>query len=90
MLLNCGIPALVCFVILLLGGCFGRTAWRDGVMCYGIQALLSFSVCLVAPMFWVVFGMAWSMPPPKKKEPADPAYGSGIFIDPDGDRLTGE
>ena len=72
MLLNCGIPALVCFAILLLGGCFGRTAWRDGVMCYGIQALLSFSVCLVAPMFWVVFGMAWSMPPPKKKEPADP------------------
>ena len=60
MLLNCGIPALLCFLILVIGGCFGAENWRDGVFCYGIQALLSFSVCIIAPMFWAVLGMAYS------------------------------
>ena len=60
LIMNCGIPALLCFLVLVLSGCFGLPAWRDGVLCYGFQALLSFSVCLVAPMFWVVLGLSHS------------------------------
>ncbi len=63
LVLNYGIPSLLFFLVLVIGGCFGRPAWRDSVLVYGIQALLSFSVCLVAPMFWVVSGMSWSAPP---------------------------
>ena len=59
LLINCGIPALILHLVLLLGGCFGKSPWRDSVLCYSVQALLSFSVCLVAPMFWVVLGLAW-------------------------------
>ena len=69
LLLNCGIPALLLFLVLVIGGCFGRPAWRDSVFAYGIQALLSLSVCLVSPMFWVVNGMAWSMAPPGPQRP---------------------
>ncbi len=68
MLVNCGIPALLFFLVLVLGGCFGLPAWRDSVLCYGIQILLSFSVCIVAPMFWVVLGMSWSMPSSGKRK----------------------
>jgi len=64
-LINCGIPAMLAFLFLVLGGCFGRVPWRDSVLCYGVQALLSFSVCIVAPMFWMVLGLAWSGPPEK-------------------------
>jgi len=29
------------------------------VLCYAVQAFFSFSVCLVAPMFWVLLAMAF-------------------------------
>ena len=69
---DCGIPAMLLFAALVIAGCFGAGAWRDSVLCYGIQALLSFSVCIVAPMFWVVLGMSFSMPPRRKPKPAEP------------------
>ena len=31
--------------------------WAAAVLCYAVQAFFSFSVCLVAPMFWVVLGI---------------------------------
>ncbi len=58
LVINGGIPAFLFFAVLVLAGCFGTAAWRDGVLCYGVQALLSFSVCIVAPMFWVVLGLS--------------------------------
>ena len=61
LIINCGIPAFLFFLVLVVSGCFGAPAWRDSVLCYGVQALLSFSVCLVAPMFWVVLGLAHSV-----------------------------
>ena len=36
--------------------CFTKTA----VFCYAVQAVFSFSVCIVAPMFWVLLGMSFS------------------------------
>lgn len=68
LVVNCGIPAALFFAALVILGCFGKPAWRDSVLCYGIQALLSFSVCLVTPMFWVVLGMSFSMQVRKKPE----------------------
>ena len=34
--------------------------WAATVVCYAVQAFFSFSVCLVAPMFWVVAGICVS------------------------------
>ena len=68
LLSNCGIPALLLFAVLLFMGCSGVSAWRDSVFCFGIQLLFSFSVCIVAPMFWAVLGLSCSMPPPKKQK----------------------
>ena len=68
MVVNCGIPALLCFLVLILAGCFGVSVWKDGVLGYAVQALLSFSVCIVAPMFWVVLGLSLSRPSPPKAE----------------------
>ena len=31
--------------------------WAVAALCYAVQAFFSFSVCLVAPMFWVVLGI---------------------------------
>ena len=66
LLVNCGVPALLLFAALVIIGCFGGKPWRDSVLCYGIQAFFSFSVCIVAPMFWAVLGMSVSALPPKK------------------------
>ena len=60
LLSNCGIPALLCFLALILAGCLGLPAWRDSVLGYGVQAFFSFSVCIVAPIFWVVLGLSLS------------------------------
>ena len=62
---NSGLPAL------LLYGALAAFALRKkrqpvaaaGVFCYMVQAFFSFSVCLLAPMFWVVFGLACSREP---------------------------
>ena len=32
--------------------------WAVGALCYAVQAFFSFSVCLVAPLFWVVLGIS--------------------------------
>ena len=29
------------------------------VLCYAVQALFSFSVCIVAPMFWILLGLSF-------------------------------
>ena len=61
-----GFPALLLFLALLLFSIFRR---RDGglplltpcsaaVLCYAVQAFFSFSVCIVAPMFWVILAMS--------------------------------
>ena len=68
MVVNCGIPALLCFLALILAGCFGVSVWKNSVLGYAVQALLSFSVCIVAPMFWVVLGLALSRFSPPKAE----------------------
>ncbi len=67
-LLNHGLFALLCFVGIILSVLIRKrhveTAetlpWRGGVFCYAVQAFFSFSVCMVAPMFWVVLGLAAS------------------------------
>ena len=63
LLANCGIPALLCFLAMIMAGCLGLPAWRDVVAGYGVQAFLSFSVCIVAPMFWVILGLSLSRAP---------------------------
>ncbi len=57
---NCGIPALLCFLALIVCCCLGASPWRDSVLAYSVQLLFSFSVCLVAPMFWVVLGLTFT------------------------------
>ena len=57
---NCGIPALLCFLAFIVCCCLGRSPWCDTVLAYSVQLLFSFSVCLVAPMFWVVLGLTFT------------------------------
>ena len=62
-----GLPALVLFLALLLYAVFRRRdAWfpllapcSAAVFCYAVQAFFSFSVCIVAPMFWVLLGLSF-------------------------------
>ena len=68
-LVNHGLPALLLFIVLILLLVFLRprtgtarsmallTPCAAAVLCYAVQAFFSFSVCLVAPMFWVIAGM---------------------------------
>ena len=66
-LLNHGLPAMLLFLFLLFGAvmrrreaCFPVLApCSAAVLCYAVQAFFSFSVCLVAPMFWVLLAMAF-------------------------------
>ena len=62
-----GLPALFLFLALL---CFAVFRRREGwfpllapcsaaVLCYMVQAFFSFSVCIVAPMFWVILAMSF-------------------------------
>ena len=78
-----GLPALLLFAALMACAVWRR---RKGlfplldpctapVLCYAVQAFFSFSVCLVAPMFWVLLGMAFS--------PSPEAPGRQILPDPD-------
>ncbi len=34
------------------------TPCSAAVLCYAVQAFFSFSVCIVAPMFWVTLGLS--------------------------------
>ena len=68
-LVNHGLPAMLLFTALLLMLVFLRPRTADSrsrslltscacaVLCYAVQAFFSFSVCMVAPIFWVVAGM---------------------------------
>ena len=74
-LLNHGLPAVFLLVLLLAAAVMRRreaffpllTPCSAAVLCYAAQAFFSFSVCLVAPMFWVILGMAF-------RPDADQAY----------------
>ena len=63
-----GLPALLLFLALLLFAVFRRheggfpllTPCSAAVLCYAVQAFFSFSVCLVAPMFWVLLALSFS------------------------------
>ena len=62
-----GLPALLLFLALLLisvfrrkEGCFPLLApCSAAVLCYAVQAFFSFSVCIVAPMFWVILALSF-------------------------------
>lgn len=62
-----GLPALLLFVALLLLSLFRRKeGWfpllapcSAAVLCYAVQAFFSFSVCIVAPMFWVILALSF-------------------------------
>ncbi len=62
-LVNNGIPALAAFVLLcgwvLVRGARQRDAWPLwlGCLCYLVQGMFTFSICLVTPMFWGMLGM---------------------------------
>lgn len=62
-----GLPAMLLFITLILLSLFRR---REGllpllapcsaaVLCYAVQAVFSFSVPIVAPMFWVLLGLSF-------------------------------
>ena len=64
--LNHGLPAMLAFILLLALAVWKK---RDGllplltpcsaaVLCYAVQAFFSFSVCIVAPVFWVLLGIS--------------------------------
>ena len=63
-----GLPALLLFLTLLLCSVFRRkegwfpllAPYSAAVLCYAVQAFFSFSVCIVAPMFWVILGLSFS------------------------------
>ena len=62
-----GLPAMLLFIALLLFAVFRkREGWfpllapcSAAVLCYAVQALFSFSVCIVAPMFWILLGLSF-------------------------------
>ena len=62
-----GFPALLLLAALLFAALFRRrerccpllSPCSAAVFCYAVQAFFSFSVCLVAPMFWVVLGLSF-------------------------------
>jgi len=66
-----GLPAMLLFAALVLAAVFRR---RDrllpllspcgaAVFCYAVQAFFSFSVCIVAPLFWVLLGLSFREAP---------------------------
>ena len=73
-LVNHGLPAALLFAVLIIFLLVRRrrdpaalqapnyihalSPWKAAVLCYAVQAIFSFSVPLVAPMFWVVLGLA--------------------------------
>ena len=66
-LLNHGLPAMLLFTLLLFAAVMRRREAffplpgprSSAVLCYAVQAFFSFSVCLVAPLFWVLLGMVF-------------------------------
>ena len=66
-LLNHGLPAMLLLILLMFAAVMRKrevlfpvlTPYSAAVLCYAVQAFFSFSVCLVAPMFWVLLGAAF-------------------------------
>ena len=62
-----GLPAMLLFTVLLFASLLRRRRgwfpWLSpcsaAVLCYAVQAFFSFSVCIVAPMFWVLLGLSF-------------------------------
>lgn len=62
-----GLPAMLLFIALILLSLFRRReCWfpllapcSAAVLCYAVQAFFSFSVCIVAPIFWVLLGLSF-------------------------------
>ena len=62
-----GLPAMLLFLALLLFAVFRRRdRWLPllspcsaAVLCYAVQAFFSFSVCIVAPVFWMLLGLSF-------------------------------
>lgn len=64
---NSGLPAMVLFLVLVVGALVGglRRSERDravlpwtlAVLCYLVQGMFTFSICLVTPMFFAALGM---------------------------------
>ena len=69
-LTNHGLPALILFVALLLLSIFRRrdrclpllTPCSAAVLCYAIQGIFSYPVCIVAPMFWILLALSFTEP----------------------------
>ncbi len=67
-LVNHGLPALILFVLLLLLSIFSRhdrclpllTPCSAAVLCYAVQGIFSYPVCLVAPMFWILLALSFA------------------------------
>ena len=65
-----GLPAMLLFIALLLLAVWRRregllpllTPCSAAVLCYMVQAVFSFSVCLLAPMFWVILALSFNDP----------------------------
>ena len=63
-----GLPALLLFAALLIAAVFRRREkWfpllspcSAAVLCYAVQAVFSFSVCIVAPMFWILLALSFT------------------------------
>ena len=61
-----GLPAMILFILLLLLSVFRKrdrllpllSPCSAAVLCYAVQAFFAFSVCIVAPMFWVILGLS--------------------------------
>ena len=62
-----GLPALLLFLALLFFAISRRrdiwlpmlTPYSAAVLCYMVQAFFSFSVCIVAPVFWIVLALSF-------------------------------
>ena len=52
LLADCGVPALLCFLALVLAGCFGALPWKYGVLGYAVQ----FFFCRYSPVFGFACG----------------------------------
>lgn len=63
LLVNDGLPAMLCYLALL--GCTLRKCRKNprqwallaGLTAYAVQGIFSFSICIVAPMFWAAMGL---------------------------------
>lgn len=84
---NNGLPALVLYLALaagVLAACIRRREWALalGLGCYAAQGFFSFSICLVAPMFWAVMGMAVALCGKKlQSEQKHGIIGDGVRVD---------